>query len=201
MERTKIKLTLHYSIIFSNKKGLTLIEVLIAIVILAIGLLGVAVLQYMAIGGNAFGREMQIATKLGQELLEVTRSISFRDSSGNINSIFLSGNHPTALDIAFNPILQNPAGSGDFNYEPVTRSGGTAFNRIWWVANNCRNLTINDPVPNIAVCNPVPTVACVDGASMDNISAISVRVCWVDKNGDNHSVTLNRIKWDETATP
>jgi len=196
-----MKLTSHYSLIFFNKKGLTLIEVLIAIVILAVGLLGVAVLQYMAIGGNAFGREMQIATKLGQELLEVTRSTSFRDASGNINNIFQAGNHPTALDIAFNPILQNPAGSGDFNYEPVTRSGGNAFTRIWWVANNCRNLTINDPDPNIPDCNPVPPVACVGGASMDNISAISVRVCWVDKSGDNHSVTLNGIKWDETATP
>jgi prepilin-type N-terminal cleavage/methylation domain-containing protein len=196
-----MKLTLNYSLIFFNKKGLTLIEVLIVIVILTIGLLGVAGLQYMAVGGNTFGREMQIATKLGQELLEVTHSISFRDASGNINSIFQAGNHPTTLDIASNPILQNPAGSGDFNYEPVTRSGGTAFTRIWWIANNCRNLTINDTDPNIPVCNPVPPVACVGGASMDNISAISVRVCWVDKNGKDRSVTLNGIKWDETATP
>lgn len=196
-----MKLPIHYSSIFTNKKGLTLIEVLIAIVILAIGLLGVAVLQYIAIGGNAFGREMQIATKLGQELLEVTRSTSFRNASGNINSIFQAGNHPTPSDIAFNPLLQNPAGSGDPNYEPVTRAGGTTFTRIWWVVNNCRNLTINDPNPNIPVCNPVPPVACAGGALMDNISAISVRVCWVDKNGGNHSVTLNGVKWDATATP
>ena len=196
-----MKFSLLYSLIFTNKKGVTLIEVLIAIVILTIGLLGVAVLQYMAIGGNAFGREMQIATKLGQELLEVTRSTSFRNASGNINSVFQAGNHPTALDIALNSTFQNPAGSGDPNYEPVTRGGGTTFTRIWWVVNNCRNLTINDPDPNIPVCNPVPSVACTGGASIDNVSAISVRVCWVDKNGGNHSVMLNGIKWDETATP
>lgn len=190
----------HYSLLtkLTNKKGLTLIEVLIAIVILTIGLLGVAILQYMAIGGNAFGREMQIATKLGQELLEVTRSTSFRNTAGNINSIFQAGSHPTALD---SPILQNPAGSGDPNYEPITRSGGITFNRIWWVMNNCRNLNINDPNPNSPVCNPIPPAACAGGALINNVSAVAVRVCWVDKNGGNHSVTLNGIKWDETATP
>jgi len=184
-----------------NKSGITLIEVLIAIVILTIGILGVAILQYIAIGGNAFGREMQIATNLGQGLLEIIRSTPFRDASKNINPIFQEGNHPTALDIAFNPALQNPAGSGEPNYESLTRSGGTVFTRIWWVVNNCRDLTIDDPDPDIPVCNPPPSAKCVSGASMGNISAVSVRVCWIDKNGGNHSVTLNGIKWDETATP
>ncbi|NWF51895.1 MAG: prepilin-type N-terminal cleavage/methylation domain-containing protein [Nitrospirae bacterium] len=188
-------------LILENKTGITLIEVLIAIVILTIGILGIAILQYMAIGGNAFGREMQIATNLAQGFLEITRSTTFRDASKNINPIFQEGKHPTQLDIAFNPVLQNPAGSGEPNYESRTRSGGTIFTRIWWVVNNCRDLTIDDPDPDTPVCNPPPTANCVSGASMDNISAISVRVCWVDKNGGNHSVTLNGIKWDETATP
>jgi prepilin-type N-terminal cleavage/methylation domain-containing protein len=201
MERTEIKITNPYLTIIRNKKGLTLVEVLIAIVILAIGLLGVAMLQYMAIGGNAFGREMQLATKLGQEFLEVTRSTPFRDATGNINSIFQEGNHPNAFDVAFDPSLQNPAGSGDPSYDSITRAGGMTFTRVWWVLNNCRNITINDPDPNKPVCNPVPPAACTGGSQMNNISAIAVRVCWIDQQGGNHSVTLNGVKWDETATP
>ncbi|MGB9716417.1 MAG: type IV pilus modification PilV family protein [Thermodesulfovibrionales bacterium] len=187
--------------IFINKSGITLIEVLIAIVILTIGILGVAILQYMAIGGNAFGREMQIATSLGQGFLEIMRSTPFRDASNNISPIFQEGNHPTMLDISFNPALKNPAGSGDPNYESTTRSGGTVFTRIWWVVNNCRDLIINDPDPDLPLCEPSPPATCAKDATLDNVSAISVRVCWIDKDGGRHSVTLNGIKWDETATP
>ncbi|MGQ9570331.1 MAG: type IV pilus modification PilV family protein [Thermodesulfovibrionales bacterium] len=189
------------SSVLNSKKGITLIEVLIAIVVLSIGVLGIAILQYMAIGGNSFSREMQIAINLGQGFLEIARSTPFRDASKNINPIFQEGKHPTTVDIAFNPVLQNPIGSGEPNYEPMTRSGGTVFTRIWWVENNCRDLTINDPAPDMPLCEPSPTATCTAGASMNNLSAISVRVCWIDKNGGNHSVTLDGIKWDETATP
>jgi Tfp pilus assembly protein PilV len=188
--------------ICNSQIGVTLIEVLVAIVILIIGLLGVAILQYMAIGGNAFGREMQLATKLGQEFLEVTRSTPFRDGAGSINSIFQAGYHPNTFDVAFDPSLQNPAGSGDPSYDAITRAGGVTFTRVWWVVNNCRNITINEPDPNnIPLCNPAPPAACAGDAAMDSISAIAVRVCWIDKQGGNHSVTLNGVKWDETATP
>jgi prepilin-type N-terminal cleavage/methylation domain-containing protein len=187
--------------ICNSRTGVTLIEVLVAIVILAIGLLGVAIMQYMAIGGNAFGREMQLATELGQEFLEITRSTPFRDGAGNINSIFKTGNHPTTADVAFDPSLRNPAGSGDPSYDAITRAGGVTFTRVWWIMNNCSNIIINDPDPNIPVCNPVPPAACAGGSQMNNVSAIAVRACWTDKQGGNHSVTLNGVKWDETATP
>jgi len=182
----------------TNEEGVSLIEVLLAIVILTVGLMSVAMMQYMAVAGNAFGRETQIASELGQELLERMRSTPVRDSTGAVNTIFAAGPHPTPDDDA---ILQNPVGSGDADYDPVTRAGGTDFTRIWWIEDDCRSLVINDPVPNTLLCTPVPPSACASGAVMNNVKAIAVRVCWTDKNGGNHSVTLNGVKWDETATP
>jgi len=153
-----------------GEKGLTLIEVMVAIVVLAIGLIGVAMMQYMAVAGNSFGREMQIATELGQERLEMIKATAY----ANVASA--------------NESLTDPDPS---------RFGGLTFTRRWWVANNCRNINValnpNNP------CDPNSAVNCAD--AMNNMRAVAVRVCWVDKNGGNHSVTLNGVKWDETATP
>ncbi|NOZ24892.1 MAG: type IV pilus modification protein PilV [Nitrospirae bacterium] len=181
-----------------DKEGVSLIEVLLAIVILTVGISSVAMMQYMAVAGNAFGRETQIASELGQELLERMRSTPVRDDSGAVNIIFSSGAHPTPDDDA---LLQNPVGSGDPDYDPVTRAGGVTFTRIWWVEDDCRSVLINDPSPNELLCTPVPASTCAAGAGMNNVKAVAVRVCWTGKNGSNHSITLNGVKWDETATP
>ena len=159
---------------FLSQAGVSLVEVLVSIVVLSIGLLGVAMMQYMAIGGNAFGREMQVATELGQELLEQTKSTIYTDSS------LTQGFHSETLTSA-----------------DTSRFGGLTFKRVWWVQDNCRNhnvtLTPTDP------CNSASASTCVDAQS--NMKATLVRVCWVDKNGGNHSATLNGVKWDEAATP
>ena len=154
-----------------DEAGLTLIEVLVAIAVLTIGLLGVAVMQYMAIAGNAFGREMHLATELAQERLEIVKSTPYAS--------VISGNDPNLSD------------------PDPSRYGGLTFRRTWWVCNNSRDidvvLTPNDP------CNPGSAVTCTN--AMNNVKAIAVRVCWLDRRGGQYSVTLNRIKWNETATP
>ena len=158
---------------FRSQAGVSLVEVLVAVVVLSVGLLGVAMMQYMAIGGNAFGREMQIATELGQELLEQTKSTIYTDSS------LTEGFHSESLTSA-----------------DTSRFGGLTFNRVWWVKDSCRNYNVALN-PNNPCSAPLP--ACTD--SQSDMKAITVRVCWVDKNGGNHSATLNGIKWNEEATP
>ncbi len=171
------KIITRHSLFITNNKGLSLIEVLVASVVLSIGLLGVAMMQYVAIGGNAFGREMQIATELGQELLEQAKSTSYTDAN------LTAGLHSQTLT----------------STDP-SRFGGLTFNRVWWVSDDCKNinvaLTPTDP------CNPASVVSPCSGIDvLSNMKAIAVRVCWVDKNGGNHSATLNGVKWDETAEP
>lgn len=53
--------------------GFTLIEVLIAVVLVAIGLLAVAGLQTTAIRGNSFARQTTLATQLAEEMVERIR--------------------------------------------------------------------------------------------------------------------------------
>jgi type IV pilus assembly protein PilV len=66
-----------------NIKGFTLLEVMIALVILSIGLLGLASLQVMSIKGNSFGQQMTVASTLAQNQLEQLRRTSGTLVNGN----------------------------------------------------------------------------------------------------------------------
>lgn len=60
-----------------NTKGFTLIEVLIGLVILAIGILAIAGMQIVSIKGNFFSSNLTQATVLGQEKLEELKNIPY----------------------------------------------------------------------------------------------------------------------------
>jgi prepilin-type N-terminal cleavage/methylation domain-containing protein len=197
MDRIKIgKAFKYYRSFVRNNKGVTLIEVLVAAVVLTVGLLGVAMMQYAAITGNAFGKEMQTATSLCQEVLEMVNATPVTDPNGNpVPVIVTAGNHPTGNDIDPNSpnfgsaSLANPVHGGS-----ATQTGGVTFTRVWWVVDNCRDLAVNDPDPNVPLCNPMPASNCINASN--NMKAIAVRTCWTDKNAGNHAVTLHGEKWN-----
>ena len=62
-----------------NNRGFSLIEVMVAMVILTIGLLGVAGLQSTAITGNQHGNTMMQATTLAEETIEQIRNAAYDD--------------------------------------------------------------------------------------------------------------------------
>jgi type IV pilus assembly protein PilV len=58
-------------------QGFTLIEVMIAMVILAVGLLSLMTMQIVSIRANAFSSEMTYASMLAQSRLEQIRNMSY----------------------------------------------------------------------------------------------------------------------------
>lgn len=66
-----------------NKKGFTLLEVMITMVIFAIGLMGLASMHIMAIKGNSFGQQMTVASTLAQNQLEEMRQNAGALTNGN----------------------------------------------------------------------------------------------------------------------
>ncbi|MDZ7696965.1 MAG: prepilin-type N-terminal cleavage/methylation domain-containing protein [Deltaproteobacteria bacterium] len=64
-----------------DNSAFTLLEVLIAIVILSIGLLGMASLTVGIIKGNSFSNELTTATTLAQDKMEDIRRIGSSDYS------------------------------------------------------------------------------------------------------------------------
>ncbi len=62
-----------------NNRGFSLIELMIAMAILAIGLLGLAGLQGTAINGNHHGNMISQATVLAQDTIELIQNIAYDD--------------------------------------------------------------------------------------------------------------------------
>jgi type IV pilus assembly protein PilV len=66
-------------LLIKRVEGFTLLEVMIALVILAVGLLGLAALQLTAVKSNSFSSEMTYATMKAQQYAEVFKSLPFTD--------------------------------------------------------------------------------------------------------------------------
>jgi type IV pilus assembly protein PilV len=65
------------SLRLQSKEGFTLIEVMIALVILSVGLLALATMQIVAIRTNAFSTEMTYATMLAQSQFEEFKNTDY----------------------------------------------------------------------------------------------------------------------------
>jgi len=65
---------------FFGKGGFTLIEILIGLIILAIGILAVAGMQITSIVGTSFSNNLTHASVLAQDRLEFFKSLSLNDA-------------------------------------------------------------------------------------------------------------------------
>jgi type IV pilus assembly protein PilV len=72
---------------YKRQSGFTLIEVMIAVVILAAGILALATMQIVSIRSNAFSTEMTYATMLAQSQFEQFRNMNYTNVVSGSNPI------------------------------------------------------------------------------------------------------------------
>ncbi len=107
------------------QRGFSLIEVLIALVILAVGLLGLALFQTTAIKGNAIAAKWTVATELAQDKLERFRHVNWDNASiASSSSTGITTGPPAQPNYANLP----GGGAGD---NTIVR--GTQYYRVWYV--------------------------------------------------------------------
>ena len=70
--------------LLSKKNGFSLLEILIALVLFAVGMLAIGGMQIGSIKGNSFSQEVTQATVLSQDRLEELRKMDFDDSNLSI---------------------------------------------------------------------------------------------------------------------
>ncbi len=155
-----------------NRNGFTLIEVMVAMTVMLIGVLGVMGMQYFAVTGNASSRELRVATTLNTEYLDQVLGTPY-------NTMVALG---AGTDIPYS--LANCSGD-QFCFSAV--SGGVTFTRNWFAIGSCREL---NPAVN-SLCGAAgigPTCSINTTAAF---SMVTTRTCWADKNGVNHSVEFS----------
>ena len=106
-----------------GEDAFSLVEVLVALSILAVGLLSLALLQVTAIKGNAGASKSTIATDLAQTKMELFRRDAWIAIDNSTNTTFDAGTTPIFASV--------PAAAGD----NVTVRG-TTYYRIWRVVPN-----------------------------------------------------------------
>jgi prepilin-type N-terminal cleavage/methylation domain-containing protein len=107
-----------------RQEGFSLIEVLVALVILAVGLLGLATFQITAIRGNAIASKWTVATELAQDRLERFRHANWTSIQSSAPGSFVPGTQPGLA--AYQSL---GGGVGD-----NTTVRGTQFYRVWSVS-------------------------------------------------------------------
>ena len=143
--------------------GFSLIEVLVSLAILAVGLLGLALLQITAIKGNATASKSTVATELAQDRLEKFRRSSWDNVYSSATATF--GGSVTATSPDFTTL---PAGAGD---NVVIR--GTPYFRVWRVVDASNNNLVTSGSGTSAL-----------------LKTVTVWCCWQDDKGFWHSVML-----------
>jgi type IV pilus assembly protein PilV len=122
---------------FARQNGMTLIEALVALLVLSIGLLGVAALQVSSLRNNHNAHLRSQATALAYDYIDRMRANRV-DAMGEAYDLALadaSPSNPTAIrDIDVAAWLDGlatvlPAGDGAADYDPVT---GIALVTITW---------------------------------------------------------------------
>jgi type IV pilus modification protein PilV len=117
-----------------KEEGFTIIELLIAVVVLAVGILALIEMQVAAINGNGSANHMTVATTLAQDQIERLKRLDYfdtalKDDTDKANNGALTT--PTATTSFDHTDANNP-----LNESGVTTPGLRRYYRFWNVADN-----------------------------------------------------------------
>lgn len=108
----------------ASEQGFSLLEVLIAVTVLTIGLLGVLMFQITAIKGNALANEAVTATYFAQEQIEIFQRTAFGSIISSTTGVDFTLHQPKYEDL--------PALTTNLSMSKQIKSGKYIY-RVWEV--------------------------------------------------------------------
>jgi len=163
----------------TSGRGFSLIEVMLAVLVLAIGILAVSKLQTSLIrsGGDANARS--VAASIGQKKIDdLRRFIHLTTSRPDIPDAWTAVLSPSSL--AYNHITSNTGGLTGVG--PVTYIGNIDYSVSWSVVDYY-----------YSGLNSVATTTPVAGSQHSDFKMASIIVSWDDVGGERKNVTLDTI--------
>lgn len=155
----------------TQQQGFGLLDVLIAVLVLAVGILSLGGLHSMIIKSSSASKARSTAALIAQEKLDDL--VAYEQ--------LLTGGNGT---FGFNEIAANAGGAENADGTLMLPSGSitvgnTTYNRTWSVANYyfCSN-------------NAAPSTTNSCSATNPNFKLITMSVSWTDTDGENRSVNL-----------
>lgn len=181
--------------------GFTMLEVLVAILVLSLGLLGLAGLQTLGLRNNTASAQRTIATQLAYDISDRMRANYNSVISGDYNyssysgapagvSAFASGiNATTCVPGVCTSLRVAQQDLYDWNQQiclqlPQTTSSCAVANGPWGVV--CRDSTPNDGTPALPACDNVAGAPYV------------IKIWWIE---DRNNPTLAAKQWVTSFQP
>ncbi|HPF73454.1 MAG TPA: type IV pilus modification protein PilV [Xanthomonadaceae bacterium] len=162
---------------FRTRRGFSLIEVLVAVVILSVGLLALAALQINIVRSSADAKSRSTALSLAQEKLEQAREFRSRGS----DQINCPATTAATWPERYSCVGPSPA--------PETMTvGGTTFSRTWTVGRYVFD-SVNGSFASTGV-GTADTALATGLRAGTEFKRVDVTVAWTDAEGDNRLVTV-----------
>lgn len=116
------------SIFCSDQKGFTMIEITIALVILVVGLLGIASMQVSAIKGNYLSNNITCALTLTEDKMEELLGLDYNNPE--LEDVFVGNNDDLSR------IEPGWVDNQELNIDETGQTNSGHFRRIWNIADN-----------------------------------------------------------------
>jgi len=173
----------------TKNQGFSLIEVMIAVLVLSVGILAVAKLQSTLMRSGSDANQRTVATSLAQKKIDDLRAFTHLNSTYTWADALALDDSLPKVEVAYSHI------SGNADLTTYTETGGlippsasipigsTGYSLNWTVQDYWHTTPLSDPVTT----QPAPAPATSD------FKRVTVTVGWNNETGDPQSVALDTL--------